>query len=233
MKYLYRDRGLMLTLYHGSRVTVERPQYGIGRPSTDYGSGFYCTQSKDLAREWACAEQVDGFVNAYELDDADLATLDLQKPPFTALHWLALLVQNREPQINTALARAAESYLLAHFLPGASSADIICGWRADDSYFSFARAFLGNQISYAQLKVAMQLGELGTQIVIKSPKSFERVRFLSTEPVDARVWFGRRRQRDLSAREQYERSIAAEDFGGVFMRDIITQRMEPDDERLQ
>lgn len=223
----------MLMLYHGSRVTVERPQYGIGRPSTDYGSGFYCTRSKDLACEWACAEQVDGFVNAYELDDVDLVTLDLQQPPFTALHWLALLVQNRELQINTALARAAESYLLAHFLPNTSAADIICGWRADDSYFSFARAFLGNQISYAQLKVAMRLGGLGTQIVLKSPKSFEHIRFLSAEPVDARVWFGRRRQRDLTVREEFERTLASEDLAGVFIRDILTQRMEPNDERLQ
>lgn len=223
----------MIELYHGSRVIVERPAFGVGRPNTDYGSGFYCTQSKDLAREWACAEQVDGFVNAYALDDGGLQTLDLLRPPYTALHWLALLVRHREPQINTALARAAKDYLIERFLPDLSSADVIRGWRADDSYFSFARAFLGNQISYAQLVIAMRLGGLGVQMVLKSPRSFERLAFRGAEPVDARIWFGRRRQRDLAAREEYERSLAAGDFGGVFMRDIILQQMEPDDERLQ
>lgn len=223
----------MLTLYHGSRVIVERPRFGVGRPNTDYGSGFYCTQNRDLGCEWACAEQVDGFVNMYELEEAGLAILDLSRPPFTALNWLALLVQYREPQLNTALARAAKKYLLECFLPDTSAADIIRGWRADDSYFSFARAFLGNQISYAQLKSAMSLGGLGVQIVLKSSASFDRVRFLGADPVDARIWFGRRRQRDLLAREQFERMVAAEDFSGVFMRDIINQRMEPDDERLQ
>ena len=40
-----------ITLYHGSEKIVERPLFGVGRPTTDYGSGFYCTENCELAKE--------------------------------------------------------------------------------------------------------------------------------------------------------------------------------------
>ena len=42
-----------LTVYHGSPVIIEKPQFGIGNPDNDYGLGFYCTETLDLAKEWA------------------------------------------------------------------------------------------------------------------------------------------------------------------------------------
>ena len=43
-----------LTIYHGSQQIVEVPQFGVGKPYNDYGQGFYCTESPELAKEWAC-----------------------------------------------------------------------------------------------------------------------------------------------------------------------------------
>lgn len=40
-----------LTLYHGSENQIEVPQYGKGARTNDYGRGFYCTESKELAKE--------------------------------------------------------------------------------------------------------------------------------------------------------------------------------------
>ena len=51
-------------------------------------------------------------------------------------------------------------------------------------YFSFARAFINNEISLAQLSYAMRLGKLGEQFVLKSPVAFERIRFVSYEIAD-------------------------------------------------
>ena len=31
-------------LYHGSEVIVEKPEYGKGARTNDYGRGFYCTE---------------------------------------------------------------------------------------------------------------------------------------------------------------------------------------------
>ena len=57
--------------------------------------------------------------------------------------------------------------------------DFIKGYRADDSYFSFAAAFLNNTISLSQLEKAMVLGKLGEQIVAKSEKAFDRLAYIS------------------------------------------------------
>ena len=54
-----------MILYHGSREIVEHPLYGMGSENNDYGQGFYCTESLELAKEWACPEIKDGFANPY------------------------------------------------------------------------------------------------------------------------------------------------------------------------
>ena len=38
-------------LFHGSDKVVERPSKKGGRLHNDFGQGFYCTPSLDLARE--------------------------------------------------------------------------------------------------------------------------------------------------------------------------------------
>ena len=62
------------------------------------------------------------------------------------------------------------------------------GYRADDSYFSFAQDFINGTISYRQLNRAMHLGKLGQQFVLKSKKAFERIAFEGYErTIDAHI----------------------------------------------
>ena len=42
-----------ITLYHGSEQLVETPTFGSGKKHNDFGLGFYCTGSEELAKEWA------------------------------------------------------------------------------------------------------------------------------------------------------------------------------------
>ena len=49
-----------LIIYHGSQQIVEIPEFGIGKNYNDYGQGFYCTESIELAKEWACPIKNDG-----------------------------------------------------------------------------------------------------------------------------------------------------------------------------
>ena len=58
-----------MRLYHGSSKVIETPVYGEGNPQNDYGLGFYCTENLELAKEWACPRENDGFANQYELKD--------------------------------------------------------------------------------------------------------------------------------------------------------------------
>ena len=56
-----------IELWHGSSHVIKHPEYGLVKPNNDYGRGFYCTRSVELAKEWACAGLDDGFANRYTL----------------------------------------------------------------------------------------------------------------------------------------------------------------------
>ena len=161
-----------------------------------------------------------------------LTFLDLSQLPYTILNWLALLVENRRFQPTTTVAAQGIEYLKQVFLPDTSQSDVIVGYRADDSYFSFARAFVNNAISLDQLAEAMRLGELGKQIVLTSPQAFAALRFQGCEIARASTYHVLRNERDRTAREAYRRKSAEADLDGLFMRDIIREKVTNDDPRL-
>ncbi len=222
-----------MVLYHGSRDIIREPQFGAGSPFNDYGLGFYCTEHGELAKEWACTEGRSGFANCYELDDTGLSILNLSDDRYTTLHWLALLLKNRRVRLTTPVARDGFHWLQDHFAVDLSSADLIIGYRADDAYFSFARAFLNNAITLDQLSFAMRLGKLGEQIVLKSEHSFKRIRFLSAEAADGALYGERRRERDAQARLAFERELEVGRRGGIYMQTILDEEMTDDDARLR
>lgn len=211
----------ILTLYHGSSEIIERPVFGKGKIYNDYGQGFYCTEHVELAKEWACTEGVDGYVNKYELDMTDLNVLNLADDEYNILHWLALLVTYRKLRISTPLMKKSKEWLEEKFSIDVSQYDVIVGYRADDSYFSFARAFLNNEISLKQLNYAMSLGELGEQVVLKSSNAFERMKFVSCKTVDSGIYYVKRKSRDEQARKQYYMELENEDLNGLYIRDIM------------
>lgn len=220
-----------LTVYHGSEHIVEKPEYGKGSKYNDYGLGFYCTEHIELAKEWACTTEHGGYANKYSLDIDRLSIMNLTGGEYNILNWLAILVENRTFSINADIKRAAKEYLLSHFLPDYKDYDVIIGYRADDSYFSFANAFLSNGLSLAQLNRAMYLGDLGEQIVIKSKKAFGRLHYSGYEIAEKGIFLRKRQARDNDAREAYrqESNHIAE---GTYMIDIIRQEWRNEDVRL-
>lgn len=221
-----------MILWHGSSEIVKQPRLELCRPYNDCGAGFYCTECEDLAKEWACPGEADGFANRYELSTDKLAILDLSSSDYSVLTWLALLLANRRVDLSNAIARAARDYLLDRFLIDTSGFDIIRGYRADDSYFSFARAFLNNTISVVQLSEAMRLGNLGEQVVLTSAKAFECIRFIGYELAPCEINHTRRAERDRYARSQYQSLCAQLDRTGLYVRDILLEEVDPHDPRL-
>lgn len=221
-------------IWHGSPEIVEKPIFGLGKKNNDYGLGFYCTEIEGLAKEWACQKpSKDGYANCYELDMEGLSILNLSDKEFTTLNWLAVLANNRNFRASSAVSKHGRDYLLDNFLPDISNYDIITGYRADDSYFSFARAFVNNIISLAQLTEAMKLGKLGEQIVLKSKDSFDAIRFIKYEIADSEEYYIKRKQRNELANEQFRLQQEVDDFNGLFMRDIIRERIDNNDSRLR
>ena len=212
------------TLYHGSERIIERPEFGVGNHKNDYGLGFYCTEHLDLAKEWASSETKDGFVNQYSIDLDNLKVLNLNDKDYSILNWLAILLENRTFDLKTPVSLQAREYLLKNYLPDYKSCDVIIGYRADDSYFSFSRAFLENGISLSQLQKAMYLGKLGEQVVLKSKEVFEQIKFAKYIPTDSEVYYPRKMARDRQAREAYFKMLEdTAETGAVYMIDLIRQ----------
>lgn len=226
---------LYMILYHGSHEIVEAPTYGKGSETNDYGRGFYCTETLELAKEWACPTVKDGFSNKYEFNLSDLKVLYLNKQGYNILNWIAILLNNRVFLKRTPISRQASKYILEEFLPDISGYDVILGYRADDSYFSYAKDFLNNTISVNQLSQAMKLGELGEQVVLMSPKAFEKIKFIEYEIVDGSIYNPRRMERENRAKRAYLNNHGA-DFeiskNDLFVRDILSEQVKNNDPRL-
>lgn len=221
-------------LYHGSPVVVERPLLEAGKPHNDYGRGFYCTRSWDMAGEWACKGGSDGFVNAYSLDLGSLRVLDLLDGSYTVLNWMALLLANRVFSLRSALASDAREYLLARFLPDTSQYDVVLGYRADDSYFSYAEQFVENGLPVRKLGEALRLGELGEQTALVSQRAFDALRFADASVAEASVYYPRFSQRDNAAREKFRSELrSARNYkDDVFVLDLMRGEVRNDDARI-
>lgn len=223
-----------LTLYHGSDHIIETPVYGHGRLHNDYGRGFYCTECDELAKEWAVGEHRDGFINCYSLDTAELITLNLNDNLFTPIHWLNILLQNRIFDILTPLEREAKKYISENYAVPVEQADLVIGYRADDSYFSYARDFIGGVISYEQLAKALKLGNLGIQICIKSERAFRKLKYVGSEKVLSEEWYPKKILRDRNARAGY-RDMEKEEYhkGELYISRMIDEEMKADDLRIR
>ena len=221
-------------LYHGSQNMIENPVWGYGKKYNDYGLGFYCTENIDMAKEWGVFADKDGFANCYELECDGLKILDLNSEDYSILHWLTILLQNREFDILSGLALEAKEYLLKYFSIDYENYDVIVGYRADDSCFSFAQDFINGTISYRQLNYAMHLGKMGLQYVLKSKKAFEQLTFLGCEVAESEEWYAKKMVRDKTARRDYfdiERNRYKK--GDIYMIQIIDEEMKANDLRLR
>lgn len=225
----YMDK--LITVYHGSKQIVEVPTFGRGRKNNDFGLGFYCTESLALAKEWAVSSLSDGFANHYTLDTEYLNILNLNSPDYTILNWMAVLADHRLFSIRTPVARRAKQFLIERFGINVNAYDLITGYRADDSYFDYAEAFLNNTITVEQLSRAMRLGKLGEQIVIKSEFAFSKIKYEGFELAEKDTYYVLRKARDDEANHTCL-GILEEEADGLFIQDIIRGGISNDDPRI-
>ena len=86
-----------MIVYHGSTLKVEHPICSFGRPNLDFGQGFYITDIREQAEEWASrqadARKESPLLNVYEFD-RDSAILEYRFLHFPAYDkaWLHFTV---------------------------------------------------------------------------------------------------------------------------------------------
>lgn len=222
-------------LYHGSENIIECPMLGKGNKNNDYGQGVYCTEHFELACEWASKnEAIDGYTNEYILDLSGLKVLDLSMPAYNILNWITILLWNRTFTSTSPISQQAKQYLVDNFNIDISEYDVIKGYRADDSYFSFAKDFINNTISVQQLARAMKLGKLGIQYMLRTEAAFNNLTYVKAHKVDTELYHAKYMMRDLKARNDYKRSkadltISSQD---IFVLDIIRGGIKNGDPRL-
>ena len=221
----------IITLYHGSEQLIEEPTFGKGKLNNDFGLGFYCTESEDLAKEWAVSSLRNGFANRYTLGTEYLNVLNLNSPDFTILNWIAVLVEHRLFSIKTPVARRAKRYLVENFSVNVNAFDVVTGYRADDSYFDYAESFLNNGITVEQLARAMRLGKLGEQIVLKSRFAFSKLHYEGFEVADRETYFCLRKARNDEANRIYMEMLE-EESDGLYIQDIMRGGIQNDDPRI-
>ena len=152
--------------------------------------------------------------------------MDLESDEFSILNWLAILANNREFNVSTPLAREGLRYLLENYLIDISPYDIIRGYRADDSYFSFARQFVSGMISLGQLQRIMRLGDLGIQYALMSERAFSVITFCDWKQASGSEYYPKRFEREQNARRKYLDTINGFDPEGVYIKDLMTGKVD-------
>lgn len=198
-----------ITLYHGNKVENIIPTYGLGSADNDYGRGFYTTPSIELAKEWAWGTYTvgnKGYVHTFELYTESLNILNLTE--LDSIHWIAELVYNRKLNIqDKEVVQDNIKILLDKYKLDTDKYDVIIGYRANDSYFAYAEAFVSGTIYKDTLEKALRTGELGIQVFIKSERAFHNLREMTVEEVPEK-YRGYFIKRDKNARETY-RSLSS------------------------
>ena len=195
----------MITVFHGSDHIIKEPRYLGGKTDNDYGNGFYTTEYEERARSWATlnGDPEKSVVNEYKLALENLEALNLNEKGVLA--WIAEVVANRG--INEENAAIVGEELVKRYRPDTTDADIIIGYRADDSYTQVIEAFLLNQINLYEVEKLFYKGSLGNQIFLKSEKAFKEIHWqnayqvaLSEEEKRSDIYARREVNRFLSGR---------------------------------
>lgn len=80
----------------------------------------------------------------------------------------------------------------------------------------------------------MELGQLGRQVVLHSPKAFMQLSFVKAMSAERAIWLPKRELRGNQARKEYfDKERAARRKGDLFITHIIDEGMGPDDDRLR
>lgn len=224
-----------IILLHGTDHIIEVPDINIGNEHNDYGKGFYCTKAEEMAKEWACKQNTDGFVNRYELNTDGLKILDLTDGQHTVLNWIAILLKYRTFKLNSEIAIDAREYIIEHYSVNIADYDIVVGYRADDSYFQYAESFVSNGLPLRSLSKALRLGKLGEQTVLVSQKAFDQIKFIDAEPVSRDEYYPKFIDRDSSARKAFKQEIKKSKVyrDDIFVLDILREEMQNNDPRIQ
>lgn len=206
------------------------PLYNFGNNTNDFGQGFYCCSDSELAKEWACQNRTNGFVNVYEINFEYFNVLDLTSKNYHILNWLALVLNNKHVEERNPSIIKIKEYIKEEFTPDLKKIDVISGIRADNSFFAIIRNFLSGDISLHKFCALVQENNLCNQLVLIGEKAINSLNFKYAQNVECNNYYQKIIDKDLLIQNQLN---AKDDNDYIFINDIYNDKWRNNDARLQ
>ena len=208
-----------MRLYYGSQTLFTKPTYGLGNATNDYGLGFYMTDSYEIAKLWATQANDGGYVLTFDFDMSGLNVLNLNHyDEEDVLKWISILVNHRFAFAERERYKNRIEWLDKKFHINLDAIDVVIGYRADDSYFNYSRAFVADELSFEILTEAMRIGKLGLQYVAISKKAFQKLTFVKSEKVSHSDDYSSFQKKAL---EEYHELKTNDKETNTFLRDLV------------
>lgn len=94
----------MITLYHGTYLSIPEPLAKVGRKNLDFGPGFYLTMIESQAKDWAIVissrkgRETKAVVNVYHFDieSAEADNVRIKRFDTYSIEWLDYVVDCRK-----------------------------------------------------------------------------------------------------------------------------------------
>lgn len=102
----------------------------------------------------------------------------LKLDDFGPMAWVAEVIANRG--VTSAIAREFSGEFVKRYKVNTLNADLIVGYRADDSYGDVIEAFMSGEITVEEVKRLFYKGELGEEYFIKSRNAFDCLKFIDS-----------------------------------------------------
>ena len=156
-----------MILYHGSYLTVEKPDISFSRTNVDFGKGFYTTPIKEQAISWAGRfkkQHGQGIVSAYDIDEPAMRR-NLSVLEFDAYSdaWLDFIVSCRS-------GRSIDAY------------DVVIGGVANDKVFNTIELFFDALIDKAEAIKRLRYEKPNIQYCFRSQTVIDiYLRFIASE----------------------------------------------------
>lgn len=142
-------------LYHGSTVSVPKPEIMVRGFYKDFGYGFYCTQFEKQAQRWALSKKDGHVVSVYQF----ILNSNLKILTFNTMteDWLDFVVACRQG--------VPHEY------------DIVEGPMADDQIWDYVEDFISGQITREAFWVLVKFKNPTHQIAFCSESSLQTIQF--------------------------------------------------------
>ena len=157
-----------IKLYHGAFSPVDKPNIEQGRPSTDFGKGFYTTTNFEQAKRWAlhkqknAKEEVKAIVNTYEVDD-DILDNDIyrvKKFDNPNEEWLSFVINCRKSMLH--------------------DYEIVFGAVANDKIYTTITLYESQILTAAETIARLKVNEYFNQISFHSQEAANELTFVES-----------------------------------------------------